>query len=69
MGGDPREEGRKRLVRLAARAGVVASALAVFAAGWVAVRSTDWREVVAVTVLAGIAGLLAQAFSRRARRE
>jgi len=59
LGGGPR--------RLAARAGFVASAFAVFACGWLAVRTDDWRRMLVYSVLALVAASLASAFSRRSR--
>ncbi|MBI5070597.1 MAG: hypothetical protein HZB56_20405 [Deltaproteobacteria bacterium] len=50
-----------------ARAGVAASAFLMFVCGWFAMRSDDWRVTVGLTLLAGVAALVAQAFSRRAR--
>jgi NADH:ubiquinone oxidoreductase subunit 4 (subunit M) len=50
-----------------ARVGTVLSALAVFACGWLAMRTDDWRLIVAYSALALVAALLAQAFARRSR--
>lgn len=55
------------LQRLAAKAGVAVAAFAVFAAGWVAMRSEDWRVIVGVSVLALAAGVVASGLSRKAR--
>ncbi len=52
--------------RTLAQVGMGLAAFAVFTCGWLATRSDDWRQVVGFTVLAGVAGLVAQAFSRRA---
>jgi hypothetical protein len=52
--------------RVAAKAGFVASAFAVFTCGWFAMRSDDWQRVVLFSVLAIGAAALASAFSRRA---
>lgn len=65
--GDPDGPGDRKLARIVARIGLVASALAVFTSGWLAARSNDWKRIVFFTLLAGVAGFLAQAFSRRAR--
>ncbi len=53
--------------RAAARAGQLASVAMVFAAGWFAMRTDDWKRIVLLTALAAVAGLLATEFSRRAR--
>ncbi len=50
---------------IAAKAGFIASALAVFACGWLAMRSDDWKRIVLFSALALVAGALASAFSRR----
>jgi apolipoprotein N-acyltransferase len=49
------------------RAGTVVSAFLVFLCGYLAMKATDWRFIIAFTVLAGLAGLTATAFSRRGR--
>jgi hypothetical protein len=41
------------------------AAFTVFTAGWVAMRSEDWRVIAAVSVLALVAGLVASSLSRR----
>lgn len=64
--GEPGGGGGK-LGKVVARIGLVASALGVFTSGWLAARSSDWKQIVLFTLLAGVAALLAQAFSRRAR--
>jgi hypothetical protein len=51
---------------LAAKVGVGVSAFAVFTAGWIAVKSDDWRVIVGVSVLALAASLVASNLSRRA---
>jgi hypothetical protein len=56
-----------RLARFAARAGLVASALAVFSSGYLAMMSNDWRKVTVITLIGGAAGLVAAWFARRAR--
>jgi hypothetical protein len=53
--------------RLLAQLGVAASAFAVFTCGWLAMKSDDWKVMLGLTVLAGLAGVVAQAFSRRLR--
>jgi hypothetical protein len=62
---EPPEENLFRVV--AARAGFVGSALAVFTCGWLAMRTDDWRRMVVFAALALAAGALASAFSRRSR--
>lgn len=56
---------RSPAARLAATVGMYTSALGVFTCGWLAMKSNDWRMVVGLTVLAGVAGVAAQAFSKR----
>jgi hypothetical protein len=58
---------RSPAARLAARLGMYASALGVFTCGWLAMKSSDWRVIVGLTALAGVAGVAAQVFSKRAR--
>ena len=58
---------RDRLGRLTARVGLFASVLIVFASGWFAMRTDDWRKIVALTALAAVAGVVASQFSRRLR--
>jgi hypothetical protein len=53
--------------RLPARIGFFASVALVFACGWFAMRSDDWKQIVILTVLAGVAGVVASIFSRRSR--
>jgi ABC-type enterobactin transport system permease subunit len=53
--------------RVAAKAGVAVSAFAVFTAGWVAMKSEDWRVIVGVSVLALLASLAASSLTRRYR--
>jgi hypothetical protein len=55
------------LSKTAARIGMYASAFGVFTCGWVAMQSSDWKVIVGLTVLAGLSGLAAQAFAKRAR--
>ncbi len=52
---------------LAARVGFFASLLVVFLCGWFAMRTDDWKRIVALTLLALVAGFVATQFSRRAR--
>ncbi len=56
-----------KMQRVAAKAGVAVSAFAVFTAGWVAMKSDDWRVIVGVSVLALLASLVASNLSRRYR--
>jgi NADH:ubiquinone oxidoreductase subunit 4 (subunit M) len=53
--------------RSLARLGTALSALGVFTCGWLAMQTSDWRLIVAYSMLALGAGALASAFSRRAR--
>jgi hypothetical protein len=52
---------------IAAKAGFIASAFAVFTCGWLAMRSDDWKRMVLFSLLALVAGGLASAFSRGGR--
>jgi hypothetical protein len=52
--------------RLLPRIGMYASAFGVFACGWLAMKTDDWRIIVGLTVLAGVAGIAASAFGKRA---
>lgn len=56
-----------KMQRVAAKAGVAVSAFAVFTAGWVAMKSEDWRVIVGVSVLALLASLAASSLTRRFR--
>ena len=56
---------RTPAARLAARIGMYVSALGVFTCGYLAMRSEDWRVIVGLTVMAGLAGVAAQAFAKR----
>jgi len=56
---------RSPAARLAATIGMYGSALGVFTCGWLAMQSSDWRVIVGLTALAGVAGIAAQAFSKR----
>ena len=49
-----------------ARFGMYASAIGVFACLWMATRTDDWRLILGLTALAGVAGMAAAAFGRRA---
>jgi hypothetical protein len=62
---EPPEENLFRV--LAARAGFVGSALAVFTCGWLAMQSDDWKRMVLFSALALVAAGLASAFSRPSR--
>ncbi len=61
------EPGRPPRGDLARKLGVGVSAFAVFTAGWVAMRSDDWRVIVGVSALALVAGMIASGLSRRGR--
>jgi hypothetical protein len=63
----PSRPPRSDAVRLAARAGHLAAIGAVFAGGWFAMRTNDWRQIALYTGLAVLGGVLAAAFSRIAR--
>ncbi len=63
---DP-ESSERSFSRVAAKMGFVASALAVFTCGWLAMRTDDWKRMILFSVLALCAAALASAFSRRAR--
>jgi hypothetical protein len=56
---------RDRIRRIASRIGVGVSAFTVFTAGWIAMKSDDWRTITAVSVLALAAGLIASGLSKR----
>jgi hypothetical protein len=56
-----------RFRSIATKAGVVVSAFTVFTAGWIAMRSSDWRTIAVVSVLALVAGMIAANLSRKAR--
>jgi hypothetical protein len=58
---------RSPTARLFAQIGMYGSALGVFTCGWLAMKSDDWRVIVGLTVLAGLAGVAAQAFGKRRR--
>ncbi len=63
----PDRQQRDRLLKLAARVGFVASAFAVFACGWFAMKGLEWKRTLLLTVLALGAGWLAATFNRMAR--
>ncbi len=58
---------RDRLGQASARVGLLASVLVVFAAGWFAMRTDDWKQIVGLTALALAAGVVASQFKRRLR--
>jgi hypothetical protein len=51
--------------RAAAQAAFVASAFAVFICGWLAMRTSDWRQMVLWSALAIVAAVIATAVRRR----
>ncbi len=59
--------GRDRFRRIAAKVGVGVSAFTVFTAGWIAMRSDDWRTIALVSLLALAAGVIAAGLSRQGR--
>jgi anti-sigma-K factor RskA len=64
----PADDRRGEWIRRAlARVGLAASAFLVFACGYLAMQTGDWRRCVPLTLLAGLGGLAASAFARRAR--
>jgi hypothetical protein len=58
---------RERVRRIASKVGVGLSAFCVFTAGWIAMKSDDWRIVTVVSLLALAAGLVASRLSARGR--
>jgi hypothetical protein len=56
---------RGRVGRVPAQVGFFASVFAVFACGWFAMRTSDWKRILLLTALALVAGALATAFRRR----
>jgi hypothetical protein len=61
------DERSSRTRRALSRVGVAGSAFVVFASGYLAMQSNDWRRFVPLTLLAGLAGIAASAFARRSR--
>ena len=59
--------GKEKFRRIASKIGVGVSAFCVFTAGWIAMRSDDWRTIVAVSGLALVAGIIAAGLSRQNR--
>jgi NADH:ubiquinone oxidoreductase subunit 4 (subunit M) len=55
------------LTRTMAKLGMALGAFGVFTCGWLAMRTDDWRKMLAYTLLAMGAAMAASAFSRRAR--
>jgi len=49
--------------RIASKVGVGLSAFCVFTAGWIAMKSDDWKTITVVSVLALVAGLVASKLS------
>jgi hypothetical protein len=60
------QQGKPRSTLLP-RLGMYACAFGVFTCGWLAMKTEDWRMILGLTLLAGVAGLAAQAFARRSR--
>ena len=58
---------RENVRRIASRIGVGVSAFCVFTAGWIAMKSDDWKTIGAVSVLALLAGLVASKLSAGSR--
>ncbi len=58
---------RELFGRLSARLGLLVSVIIVFGSGWFAMRTDDWKKIVALTALAAVAGVVASQFSRRLR--
>ena len=58
---------RDKTRRIASKIGVVVSSFAVFTAGWIAMKSDDWRTIVLVSILALVAGVVASGLSKRSR--
>lgn len=58
-------EGKGR--SLASKIGVGVSAFCVFTAGWVAMKSEDWKTIAVVSVLALVAGVVASKLSAGGR--
>ena len=62
---DPGDKDKVR--RIASKIGVGVSAFCVFTAGWVAMKSDDWKTIVVVSVLALVAGVVASKLSAGTR--
>jgi hypothetical protein len=60
------EKAPVRAPNVLARVGMYACAFGVFACGWLAMKTDDWRLIVGLTALAGVAGIAASAFGKRA---
>lgn len=58
---------REKLRRIASKVGVGVSAFCVFTAGWIAMKSDDWKTITLVSVLALVAGLVASKLSADSR--
>jgi hypothetical protein len=63
----PASSGSRSPRRALAKAGVIASAFAIFLCGFLAMHMEDWRAMLGFTLLAAAAGAAASAFARRAR--
>lgn len=59
--------GQEKFRRIASKVGVGVSAFCVFTAGWVAMKSDDWKTIVVVSVLALVAGVVASKLSAGSR--
>ena len=58
---------REKIRRIASKVGVGLSAFCVFTAGWIAMKSDDWKTIAVVSVLALVAGLVASRLSAGSR--
>lgn len=58
---------KEKVRRIASKIGVGVSAFCVFTAGWVAMKSDDWKTIVVVSVLALVAGVVASKLSAGSR--
>jgi len=58
---------KEKFRRMASKIGVGVSAFCVFTAGWIAMKSDDWKTIGAVSVLALVAGLVASKLSAGSR--
>jgi hypothetical protein len=63
----PAPSGNRPPRRALYQAGGIASALAIFLCGFLAMHMEDWRAMLGFTLLAAAAGAAASAFARRAR--